>query len=289
MRLGFHISIAGGLGLVRERAEALQCRCIQLFSRSPRGWQSAPIAKSAAAAFRRDMAAADIVPVALHAPYLLNLATDEPLLRRRTETALSSELKRAALLGAQYVIVHTGRNRRVNEAEAVSLVARSVDAALARAPGRSVKLLLENTSGMAGDAGSRFEGIAAIFSQLAEPDRVGVCLDTAHAFGAGYDLRTVEAVNAMVREFDRVVGFGRLCLLHLNDTREGLGSGKDRHWHIGEGRIGDAGFRAIARHPLLGRLPGIMETPRRADGDDRRNMTRICRLQGAPGRRKGAA
>ena len=280
MRLGFHVSIAGGLGLVRERAEALQCQCIQLFSRSPRGWSAAPIKKAEAVAFRADIEESGIAPVVIHAPYLLNLATEEPLLRRRTVATLSSEMKRAALLGAQYVIVHIGRNGRVSGAEAVSLFARSVDAALKRAPGRSVKLLLENTAGMAGDAGSRFEGIAAIFSELAEPDRAGVCLDTAHAFGAGYDLRTKDAVDAVVREFDRLVGFGRLCVLHLNDTKVELGAHRDLHWHIGEGRIGDGGFEAIVRHPLLGNLPGIMETPRKTDGDDLRNMRRMRGLEG---------
>jgi deoxyribonuclease-4 len=279
VRLGFHISIAGGLERVRERAESLGCDTIQLFSRSPRGWRSTPLKKSEAESFRVDMAAAGIAPVVVHAPYLLNLATEEPMLRRRTITALALELKRAALIGAQYVVVHVGRNPRVDEAEAIRLVGRAVDATLKQTPGRSVRLLLENTAGMKGDVGSWFEGIAAIIAGLAQPDRVGVCLDTAHLFGAGYDLRTRAAVDAVVREFDRVVGFGRLCLLHLNDTKVGLGDRKDRHWHIGQGKIGRAGFGAILGHALLGRLPGIMETPRKTDGDDARNMRALRRLE----------
>lgn len=279
MRLGFHISIAGGLDRVRERAEALGCDTIQLFSRSPRGWRTTPIKKSEAESFRSDMEAAGIAPVVVHAPYLLNLATDEPGLRRRTISALAAELRRAALIGAQYTVVHVGRNPRVGEDKAARLVARAVNAALRRVPARTVRLLLENTAGTRGDAGWRLEGIAAVFERLEQPDRVGVCLDTAHLFGAGYDLRTRSAVDAVVRAFDRVVGFGRLCLLHLNDTKVDLGGRVDRHWHVGQGNIGPAGFRAILSHPLLGRLPGVMETPRKADGDDRRNMRVLRRLE----------
>ncbi len=266
-----------------ERAVALGCQCIQLFSRNPRGWRTTAISRTEAAVFRADIKKAGIAPVIVHAPYLLNLATDEPLLRKRTVTALAAELKRAALLGAQYVVVHAGSNARVSPAMACALVARSINAALGRAPGRSVKLLVENTAGSRGDVGARLEGLAGVFGGLRRTDRVGVCLDTAHLFCAGYDIGTRKVVDTVVREFDRVLGFGRLCLLHLNDTRAELGSGRDRHWHIGEGNIGERGFRAIATHPLLGMLPGVMETPRKAEGDDQRNMARMRRLQNRSG------
>ena len=148
---------------------------------------------------------------------------------------------------------------------------------VARAP-EPVMLLLENTAGMGSEVGSSFEQIATVLGGVEQADRVGVVLDTAHLFEAGYDLRTRAGLEETLRGFDRTVGFGRLHLLHLNDLKTGCGSRVDRHWHIGRGRIGLAGFREIVNHPLLRHLPGVMETPRTSSEDDLMNLRTIRRL-----------
>lgn len=274
MRTGLHVSIAGGFVRACAQAAKLGCETIQIFTRSPRSWQARPLDADAAAGFRRSARELDIAPVFVHAPYLVNLATADRALAARSGAVLAEELSRAATLGAAGVIVHPGRAHDRDRDRVVTRVVRQVGRALRRARGGAM-LLLENTAGAAGDVGSRFEELAAIIARTDEGDRLGVALDTAHAFAAGCELRTRVGLDATLRAFDRAVGFGRLHVLHLNDSRFGLGSKRDRHWHIGRGEIGPDGFRGIVNHPLLRHLPGILETPRREAGDDRRNLAAL--------------
>jgi len=292
MRFGFHVSIAGGFSQVAARAKKLGCQTMQLFTRSPRGWQARPLDKNEAAQFRRDVAESDISPVFVHAPYLPNLATGNTDLGQRTIELLVEEAKRCRLLGIGYLIVHmgkaggdvsrsgsrkpaTGNEKQI--ARALELAAKRLNRVLNRSP-ETVTVLLENTAGMGTEVGCTFEQVAAIIEKADGNDRLGVVLDTAHLFEAGYELRNRRGIDDTLRRFDREVGLSRLHLLHLNDSRTGLGSRKDRHWHIGKGEIGQAGFRAIVNHPLLAHLPGIMETPRRSPADDRANMRTLLRL-----------
>lgn len=277
MRTGLHVSIAGGFDRAVARARELGCETIQLFTRSPRGWQSRDLPGKEAEAFRRAARAAVIGPVFVHAPYLVNLATPERGLAARSVATMAAELERAALLGAVGVVVHPGRAHDEDRDRVLARVADRVARALDKARGNSL-LLLENTAGARGDVGSRFEELAAIIARVEQRDRLGITLDTCHLFAAGYRLRGRAGLDATLREFDRVAGFGRLHLLHLNDSRFGLGSKRDRHWHIGEGEIGLAGFRLLVNHPLLRHLPGILETPRRDDADDRRNLAKLRSL-----------
>jgi len=308
LRFGFHVSIAGGFSRVRERAEKLGCETIQLFCSNPRGWAVAELDREDVARFRKDIRESDVSPVFVHAPYLPNLAATRPDYADRTVAALVQQLERCRALGIEYLICHVGRAMGASEDEALGQVARQVNRVLggawdtirARKPeGQSpprrnaaqsgtvpgfrghvprCKILLENTAGMGTEVGYRFGQMAAIINRVEQRDRVGVVLDTAHAFEAGYDLRTRAGLDAALREFDRTVGLGRLHLVHLNDSKTELGSRVDRHWHIGKGRIGREGMRVIVNHPLLRGLPAVMETPRKTDNDDRRNMRMVRSL-----------
>jgi deoxyribonuclease-4 len=271
VRLGFHVSIAGGFARVKERAVEVGCESMQLFSSNPRGWQVAKLDDDDVAAFRQDMAAAGIAPIFCHVPYLPNLAAGPGLARKRSVQAVVTQMDRCERLGIDYLVCHVGKALGAAEETAVAQVAANVNAVLERARNR-VLLLLENTAGMGSEVGYRFEQIAAIIDRVDERSRVGVMLDTAHSFEAGYDWRAKAAVDANLREFDRTIGIARLHGLHLNDSRTEFGSRVDRHWHIGQGHIGKPGFRLIVNHPLLRNLAGIMETPRASAQDDIRNM-----------------
>ncbi len=278
MRFGFHVSIAGGFSRVRERAEKLGCETIQLFCSNPRGWAVAALDEEDVVQFRRDIRESDIAPVFVHAPYLPNLAATEPGYAERTVAALVQQLERCRVLGIEYFICHVGKAMGAPEDEALKQVARQVNRVLREAWGTSCKILLENTAGMGSEVGYRFGQMADIISRVEQGDRVGVVLDTAHAFEAGYDLRTKAGLDAALREFDRTIGLGRLHLVHLNDSKTELGSRVDRHWHIGRGRIGREGMKIIVNHPLLRGLPAVMETPRTTDADDRKNMRVVRHL-----------
>lgn len=259
---------------MRQRAEAVGCETLQLFTRSPRGWATTRLAEDDVAQFRRDMKEAKLEPVFVHAPYLPNLAATDKALAKRSVEAIVADLERCRVLGVDYLICHVGKAMGDSEPAALRRVAENVNRAFEAAPNR-VKLLLENTAGMGSEVGYRFEQIAEIIGGVEDKDRVGVVLDTAHAFEAGYEWRIRDGINETLRQFDRAIGLGRLYLLHLNDSKTEFGSRVDRHWHIGQGKIGLEGFRLIVNHPLLRHLPGIMETPRTGTADDLKNLKAI--------------
>ncbi len=274
MKFGFHISIAGGLSRVCARAENLQCETIQIFTRSPRAWKLTPLDEYEVNSFVQNIRDSGIAPVFVHAPYLPNLAGSDVV---RSVDAIVADAQRCYRLKVNYLIVHVGRAKGASQIQAIRRVAQNINRVLERMP-ESVMLLLENTAGMGSEIGYRFEHIRDIMEQLEDSDRVGVVLDTAHLFEAGYDLRTKKGLDETLSCFDRTVGMSRLRLLHLNDSVTELGSRIDRHWHIGKGRIGLRGFRGVVNHTLLRRLPGIMETPRKSYMDDISNMKTIRSL-----------
>ncbi len=277
MRFGFHVSIAGGFARVTARALELGCETMQLFTRNPRGWKPKPVDSDDAGRFRKDVKDAGISPVFVHAPYLPNLASTGAIEVRRSVEALAEDMARCRMLGVNYLVVHVGRAGVASAEEALPAVAANINRVFEQSPG-PVKLLLENTAGMGSEVGYRFDQVAAVIERVEDRDRVGIVLDTAHLFEAGYELRTASGLDETLREFDREVGFGRLHMLHLNDSKTGLGFRVDRHWHIGKGEIGTEAFRRIVNHPLLRHLPGIMETPRKSREDDRENMNVIRSL-----------
>ncbi len=277
MRFGFHISVAGGFANVRERAEELGCDTIQVFTRSPRGWQATKLDEDDVANFKKDIKESNICPVFAHAPYLPNLAATDPVLMKRSIETIAEELRRCALLGIEFLVVHVGKALSTDEGRAIKRVMENVNRVFGMVPNR-VKILLENTAGMGSEVGYRFEQIAEIIDGIEQKERVGVTLDTAHSFEAGYDWRTKSAIDETLRSFDRAIGFKKLYLIHLNDSRTKFGSRVDRHWHIGKGEIGLNGFKEIVNHPILKNLPGIMETPRISKKDDLENMRTVRSL-----------
>jgi deoxyribonuclease-4 len=277
MRFGFHISIVGGFSKVIDRARKRGCETIQLFSRNPRGWAYSPLDQHEVNQFREGFSRTAISPIFVHLPYLPNLASEDRDLYGKSLDALQADLGRASSLGAEYLIIHVGHRVHVSDDEAINRIADGINKAFQEVD-NSVILLLENTAGQGTEVGYRFSQLRQIIRGVDERKRMGVCLDTAHAFAAGYDLSTREGLEKALEEFGEQIGLENLHLLHLNDTRSPLGSHVDRHWHIGKGNIGLEGFGNIVNHPLLAHLPGIMETPRKDDVEDLRNMRVIRSL-----------
>lgn len=277
MRFGFHISIAGGFTKLIERAKARDCETIQFFSRNPRGWKYSSLDKKEVNEFRVSIESTDLSPVFLHMPYLPNIASLKSKFYNRSIDSIAEDLKRADQLGAQYLIIHIGHRLESSEDEAIEAVSRGINQAFEKVR-NSIILLMENTAGQGTEIGYKFEQIKKIIDQVMQKERMGVCLDTAHSFEAGYDLSKKEGIERTLESFDRMIGLKRLHLLHLNDSKTPLGSRKDRHWHIGEGYIGIEGFRNLVNNPLLRHLPGIMETPRKDTVEDLKNMKVIRSL-----------
>jgi len=271
MKFGFHISIAGGFSKVLARAKKRECKAIQIFSRNPRVWGNFPIPIEEAKKFRRGLRRESLLPLFVHMPYLPNLASPDDALYFKSIRCLCEDLKRSKVLGASFLILHIGRRINSSEERAIERFSEGVNKALGEVK-NSVRLLLENTAGQGTEIGYKFLQIKAIVDLIREKDRIGLCLDTAHLFEAGYELRTKKGVERTVNEFDRLVGIDKLFLLHLNDSKTPLASHSDRHWHIGKGYIGLEGFKYLVNHPGLFSLPGIMETPYKREGDDLRNM-----------------
>ncbi len=281
MRFGFHVSIAGGLSQAIPRAIERDCQTIQIFSRNPRGWAFSPLDEQDAMVFKEGSKAHDIRPVFVHMPYLANLASPDKDLFGRSVRSLAEDLKRSALIGAEYVIMHVGSAQEA--AKGLERMSCGINEALTEVKNQ-VKLLLENTAGSGSELGHEFGQLRTIIDGVKQHDRMGMVLDTAHAFAAGYDLRTGSAVAACLGELDRTVGLDRLFLVHLNDSKFECGSRRDRHWHIGKGMIG-TGMRHILRSEALQDLPVIMETPRTGLKEDSMNMAQATRFAGVRPRR----
>ena len=277
MRVGFHISIGGGWSKVIDRAVALGCDTLQIFSRNPRGWAYEELDPVEAKEFIKQREAKNLYPLIVHMPYLPNLGTDDAELYNKSVDSLKVELQRAALLGAPYLVMHVGKYGKTSEQDALDRVIKGINIVLGEVK-NDVILLLENTAGQGSEVGYTFEQIKYIIDRVDDKSRIGVCFDTAHAFEAGYDLSNKDAVYKTVDEFDRIIGLDKLYVVHLNDSKTPLGSRVDRHWHIGEGHIGREGFYHIVHHPYLSKLPGIMETPRKKPEDDKKNMKVIREL-----------
>lgn len=271
MRFGFHISIAQGISTVIEKAKKTRCETIQLFSRNPRGWHFKSLPPEEVEGFKAQLKKSGISPCFLHLPYLPNLASASRDLYAKSIDSLCEDLHRAGALTIPFLVVHVGKRLELSEKKAIARVAAAVNRSLKKVFNK-VMILLENTAGQGTELGWNFLQLREILSLIKDRGRVGICLDVAHAFQAGYDVSSKEGLDKTLDAFDSLIGIKHLYLLHLNDSKTPLGSRSDRHWHIGKGHIGLEGFRNIVNHPLLAHLPGIMETPRTDIKDDRRNM-----------------
>ena len=272
VKLGLHLSIAGTIDRVVDRAVERGCDTLQMFSCNPRGWRSKELGFREVEGFRRKLKQSGVWPVFIHTSYLLNLASPKEDVYRKSVEALGDELRRAGELGAPYVVTHLGSHLGHGKREGFKRIIASVNNSFSEVD-NEVVLLLENTAGTRNSTGSSFEDIEYIASRIKDRERIGVCLDTAHAFAAGYDLVSRGAVEHTLRRFDDTIGLKELKLVHLNDSKKGLGSRLDRHEHIGMGKIGERGFRNILKSPLV-RLPLILETP----VDDRRSDVENLRV-----------
>ena len=272
VRLGVHVSVAGGLDKAVDRAGERGCQAFQIFTTNPRSWRSKSITPESIDLFASRLKEYDIYPIVSHMPYLPNLASPREEVYDRSVQALTDELMRCRLLGISYIVTHLGSHLGAGMERGRDRIAEALMEAMSHSGGEAV-ILLENSAGTKNSMGSSFNDIASIIDSLpGQSSRLGVCLDTCHLFAAGYDLRTPPALDKTLEEFESCMDPKRLKLVHLNDCRGTLGSHLDRHEHIGLGQIGLEGFRSILCHPLLRERAMIMETPVDSRRDDKGNL-----------------
>ncbi|MDP3790706.1 MAG: deoxyribonuclease IV [Candidatus Omnitrophota bacterium] len=276
-RIGIHVSIAGSIWESLDRTRALGCNAMQIFSRNPRGWQAAEFKSSDIENFRRLKAKYDISPVAVHIPYIINLASPEDNLYKKSIIAYIEDIARADVLGAEYFVTHLGSHVGTGEKEGIARFSKALNDIINKAKPKAV-ILLENTAGSGSCIGYRFEHLKRIIGSVKRKDRVGVCLDTAHTFEAGYDIKTAGGLEKTLEDFDRLVGIDNIKVVHFNDSLSPIGSHVDRHQHIGKGKIGLEAMKRIINYPRLKNAAFIMETPKESDRDDRRNIAVAKRL-----------
>jgi deoxyribonuclease IV len=288
-RLGAHLPLGTGMVRAVERAAEIGASAIQIFGDNPTAWRRRVDPPREQPAFRARLAELDIRPVTIHAAYLVNLAGPDPDFFERSVEVLARELQMAPGFGATFVNVHTGSHRAAGVRAGTERIAEGVARSLAATddgPDDAV-LLLENSAGGGFGLGATVEELAGIARAIADcgiPDRrVGFCLDTAHAWGAGYRLSDPDATDELLAEFDARIGLERLHILHLNDSKSELGSYLDRHEHIGAGRIGEIGMAHLLRHPRLAHVTYYIETPGMDEGYDAINIARAIALaEGRP-------
>lgn len=274
--LGAHFSIAGGLVRALEAASAYGCPVVQLFTKNATTWKERKIPSPEAEAFRCRRRALAIRYAASHASYLINLAAVEEQKRRQSLDALKRELARSGILGLEAVVLHPGSHMGTGPTEGIRRIQEGINQALGALPRARCRLLLETTAGQGTGIGHSFDELALIREGIEASDRIGFCLDTAHVFAAGYDLRDAAGLERTLASFDAVLGLKNLNLIHLNDSLKPLGSRVDRHAGIGQGHIGAAAFACIMRHSRLAAIPKILETPKEDEsgGDlDQVNLT----------------
>ncbi len=259
MRVGAHVGASGGLTTAFERAADIGAETIQIFGAPPQTWRRRIIRPDECDAFRARMAETDIQPVFLHGVYLINLATEKPDLLQKSTEALAGDLKLASACGAKGVIFHVGSHKGAGFERVLPQIAKALEGVLKDTPA-DAWIILENSAGMGGSVGSEFTELGAIMKAVASP-RLQVCLDTEHAYAAGYDLAQREGLDSALDEFDRQIGLERLVAVHANDSKIPLGGGVDRHENIGDGHIGRAGFEVILAHTAFGNVPFLLEVP----------------------------
>lgn len=268
------MSIAGGVAKSLIRGKAIGCETIQIFTKNSNQWRAKPLTPEEIKEFQHKRQETGIDPVLAHTSYLINLASPDDDLWEKSLEAFQEELERCIALGIPYLIFHPGAHSGAGEDVGLNRVAHALNEAFKRLEDTSVMVLIETTAGQGTGLGYRFEHLAKIIDESFFPERLGVCFDTCHAFAAGYDIRTPEALEGTLEEFDKAIGMELLKAIHLNDSKGDLGSRIDRHEHIGRGKIGLEGFRSLLNHPQLRPLPMVLETPKGRDmREDIENLT----------------
>ena len=281
MPIGAHVSTTGGLSSSVGRAQALGAECFQLFLCTPQRWQAPRHTDQEIEAFGRLAGEASLGPNFAHAAYLINLASDNPQIRDRSVESLTTCLEWVDRLGPALdgLVIHVGSGKGQPIDEAESLVVAGLEAVLRH--GFRSRLLLENSAGSGDTLGARFEQIGRLIDRLDRDARLGLCLDTAHTFASGYDVRTDQGLCEALDEIERTIGLDRLRLIHANDSKVGLGSAVDRHENIGQGLIGEDGFAKMLQHPALSSVAWVLEVPGYDNkGADVQNVQTLKRLAG---------
>jgi deoxyribonuclease-4 len=277
MKIGLHLSIAGSIDKAIDRAVERKCDTFQLFTRNPRGWKFKPLENKKVEQFLIKLEDSQIHPVFSHMPYLPNLASPNRSVYQKSLEALIAELDRAGRLGIPFVVTHLGSHTGAGKGIGLRQITHACNHALPTIQ-NNVQLLLENTAGTKNSMGGTFEDIREIIEGIDQQNYVGICYDTCHGFSAGYDSRTPEKLDAVLRQLDAVIGLKRLKLIHLNDSKGKLGSHLDRHEHIGLGYIGNKGFRTILHNEIIRKVPLILETPIDERRNDEQNLRRVRQL-----------
>ena len=272
MQIGCHVSASGSIDKSVDNAVERDCSAFQIFTRSPRSWHAKELTKEVIDAFKSKLkdSKIDRFAICAHMPYLPNLATPKDDAFEKSVNTLISEVERCAQLGIPYLVTHLGSHLGTGEEAGIKKLVEGLTKA--GQTKNDVMILLENTAGQKNSVGSDFKQLGEIFKQLKPGKKFGVCLDTCHAFVAGYDLRTVDKVKETFKEFDKHVGLENLKILHLNDARGELGCNLDRHYHLGLGGIGEEGITSVVKFANKKKIPIILETPIDDDRDDFENV-----------------
>ena len=259
------MSIAGGVHTAIERGCSIKCTAIQIFVKNNMQWFARPLAPEEIRAFIEHRQRGELLSIFAHANYLINLAATNPQFLENSIRALSEELIRADQLELPFLVLHPGAHLGAGEEAGLEKIAESIGRVFQKIPRVKTKIALETTAGQGSCLGHRFEQIACLIDNVREPERLCVCLDTAHVFAAGYDIGNEAGVKKTFREFDRLIGLDRLAAIHVNDSKTARGSRVDRHQHIGKGQIGLDAFRFIMRDRRFKRIPKVLETPKGQD------------------------
>jgi deoxyribonuclease-4 len=291
MRIGAHMSVAGGVSNAVERAVIHGCEALQIFTKNASQWRGKPLDPAEILQFRRRITETGIAPVVSHASYLINLATTFPVLRDQSIAAFIDEIDRAETLGLLGVVIHPGTCTAGPDDEALKLIADGIRVAFKVKPRAKTMVLLEHTAGQGRTLGHRFEHLAEIIGHLDGSPRIGVCLDTCHLVAAGYDIVSEEGYHETFEQFDRLVGIDRLKVFHGNDSKKPCGSRVDRHEHIGEGCLGAEPFRRLLHDARFADVPMLIETEKSraserkgaivSDPFDVKNLGLLRELRGA--------
>lgn len=259
MKFGAHVSIAGGIDKAPKRAHDLGCECFQIFSRSPRGGKPPELKDELIESFLNECDRYSISDYYIHTPYYINLCSEKKELRESSINIIREELQRGSKLRVQYIMTHLGSSKDTGRKKAIKLIIESLKRVMGNSQ-FSTELLLENTAGQGATVGDSFEELADILEGVRDFD-IGICIDTAHLFAAGYDIRTEDQFQKTLNQISNTIGFEKIKLFHGNDSKVGLGERKDRHEHIGKGKIGIEGFKNIITNPTFENIHMIVETP----------------------------
>ncbi len=279
IRVGFHVSIAGGISNSVDNAKKIGCTAFQIFSRNPRGWAAKPLAPDDVQLFKSKLSASGIDKnaVIVHMPYLPNLSGPEGEFYTKSVETLAGEMQRCSALEIPYLVIHLGSHKGNGQASGINQVVKAIESTWGKSKEGPV-VLLENNAGQKNSIGGNFEELRMILDRLDSPKEFGICTDTCHLFASGYELRTKAEVDETLEKFDNVVGLKELKFIHLNDSKGPLGSNLDRHEHIGLGMIGQEGLTEFLNHRAVRGLPVIMETPIDGKRGDEQNLKVVVGL-----------